>query len=453
MFDTFISYRRVGGGGVAARVHDYLKLKGYNPFYDITGMGAGRFDEQLRTHLIAALNFVVILSKGALDRCAEEGDWVHAEILTALQHNLNIVVLKEEGFQYPADLPADLEPLKMMQAVEYGELTISARLEVVCGMLQRPRRHKEGPIYSTRRRKSFQIADEYTSYYEDIENGHVVMRRAPAVLHNFCGLITGRTWFGDAQSWRIRAHLYGKRRLAGTYFAESSIDDGIGTFFLEIVDANTMEGFWSGYDNENHTITTGKYIFKRKYKGYAIRKATVADFAAVIKIADRQLGKGYLTKERLQKALDKTTTDELLVAVQTATGTVIAFSLYKHISHEEAKSLGNGYTFRNMAFEEEIGYLGTVATKEGFTGLGVASALVEKSMANMREQGVHHFISTAWKHYGIINIGSVLENAGFRKETDIPNYWYEASVREGFQCPQCGNPCTCSCAIYTKIGE
>lgn len=451
MFDTFISYRRVGGGPVAARLHDYLKLKGYNPFYDITGMGAGRFDEQLRTHLIAALNFVVVLSKGALDRCTDEEDWVRKEITTALQHNLNIVVLKEEGFTYPADLPAELETLKMLQAVEYGDVTLSARMETVCDMLQRRRTHKEGPIYSARPRKTFRIADEYMSYYEDIENGRVVMRRAPVVLHNFCGRITGRTWFGDAQSWRIRAQLYGKRRLVGTYFAESSIDDGIGTFFLNIVDANTMEGFWSGYDNENNTLTSGKYIFKRKYKGYTIRKATVADFAAVIKIADHQLGKGYLTKERLQKALDKSTSDELLVAVQTATGSVIAFSLYKHITYDEALQLGNGYAFRDMVFEEQIGYLGTVATKEGFTGLGVATALVDKSLANMQEKGVTHFISTAWKHYGIINIGSVLENAGFRKETDIPNYWYDASVREGFQCPQCGNPCTCSCVIYTKI--
>lgn len=451
MFDTFISYRRVGGGPVAARLHDYLKLKGYNPFYDITGMGAGRFDEQLRTHLIAALNIVVVLSKGALDRCADEEDWVRKEITTALHHNLNIVVLKEEGFTYPADLPAELETLKMLQAVEYGETTLSSRMETVCEMLQRRRAHKEGPIYSTRQHKTFRIADEYMSYYEDIENGRVVMRRAPVVLHNFCGRITGRTWFGDAQSWRIRAQLYGKRRLVGTYFAESSIDDGIGTFFLNIVDANTMEGFWSGYDNENNTLTSGKYIFKRKYKGYTIRRATMGDFAAVIKIADRQLGKGYLTKERLQKALDKSTSDELLVAVQTATGSVIAFSLYKHITYDEAMQLGNGYAFRDMVFEEQIGYLATVATKEGFTGLGVATALVEKSLEYMQEKGATHFISTAWKHYGIINIGSVLENAGFRKETDIPNYWYDASVREGFQCPQCGNPCTCSCVIYTKI--
>lgn len=451
MFDTFISYRRVGGGGTAARVHDYLKLKGYNPFYDITGMGAGRFDEQLRTHLIAALNFVLILSKGALDRCSEENDWVCKEIATALEHNLNIVVLKEEGFEYPADLPKELETVKMIQAVDYADVTLSARLELVCDMLQRRRVHKEGPIYSTRRRKTFKVADEYVSHYEDMENGHVVMRRAPVVLHNFFGKITGRTWFGANQSWRIRAHLYGKRRLAGTYFAESSIDDGIGTFFLTIVDDNTLEGFWSGYDNENNTLTSGKYIFKRKYKGYTIRKATVADFAAVIKIADHQLGKGYLTKERLQRALDKTTSDELLVAVQTATGSVVAFSLYKHITHEEAKQLGKGYAFRNMVFEEKIGYLATVATKEGFTGLGLATALVEKSLANMEEDGITHFVSTAWKHYGIINIGSVLENAGFRKEADIPNYWYDASIKEGFLCPQCGNPCTCSCVIYTKI--
>lgn len=35
-----------------ARVYDYLRLKGVNPFYVMTGIEAGRFDEQLKMRLI-----------------------------------------------------------------------------------------------------------------------------------------------------------------------------------------------------------------------------------------------------------------------------------------------------------------------------------------------------------------------------------------------------------------
>jgi ribosomal protein S18 acetylase RimI-like enzyme len=277
------------------------------------------------------------------------------------------------------------------------------------------------------------------------------MRRAPVVLKSFMGYITGKTWFGSSQAWNIRARMYGKKRLAGTYFANSSLDDGIGTFFLNVVDANTLEGFWSGYDNVNNTITTGKYIFKRKFKDYTIRKATVEDFPTVIRIADEQLGSGYLTKERLKKTLDEDLSDEIIVAEHNSTKNIIGFSLYKHISYEDAEEISKGHQFRNMMFASAIGYIATVATDECFKKYGIGTALIEKSISNMKENGINCFISTAWKHAGIINIGSVLENLGFTKELEIPKYWYESSIREGFNCPQCGNPCVCSCVIYTKV--
>ena len=451
MFDTFISYRRVGGGAIAARAYDYLKLKGYRPFYDITGMTSGRFDEQLKHHLIASQNYVLILSKGALDRCSDDEDWVLKEIVTAIDHNLNIIVLKEECFSYPDNLRSELSTLPMFQAIEYNEQTLSARLEILCGMLNRPHSTEEAPIYDTDGRKKFKISDEYMSYYEDIEDGKVVMRRAPVVLKSFLGRIKGKTWFSAEQAWSIRARMYGKKRMAGTYFARSSIDEGIGTFFLNVIDSNTLEGFWSGYDNANNILTSGKYIFKRKYKAYTIRKATVSDFPGVIRIADAQLGSGYLTKERLEMTLEKSLSDEIIVAVQNATNTVIGFSIYNHLTYEQAQTVCPGLDLRKLMFAKQIGYVATVATAEAFKGLGIGSALVEKSLYAMKENGINCFISTAWKHMGKINIGSVLENHGFKKDAELPKYWYESSLRDGYLCPECGNPCTCSCVVYTKV--
>ncbi len=451
MFDTFISYRRVGGGNIAARVYDYLKLKGSHPFYDITGMSSGRFDEQLQKHLINSLNFILILSKGALDRCADPEDWVYKEITTAIKHNLNVIVLREEGFEYPDNLPPDLDVLRMFQEIEYSSQTLSSRLEIMSAMLQYRKEIKEAPVYDVKVRKSFKISGEYMSFYEDIEDGRVVVRKAPVVLKSCFGRITGKTWFGGSQAWKIQAKMYNKKRVVGTYFAKSNIDDGLGNFFLNVVDANTLEGFWSGYDNVNNTITTGKYIFRRRYKGYSIRKATVADFASVIKIADIQLGEDYLTKERLEKTLDKNLSDDILVAVENATDNIIAFCLYKHISHEDAIRICQGYKLRNMMFADSIGYVATVATKEEFKHLGIATALVDKCLKEMKEEGIKCFISTAWKHAGITNIASVLESHGFVKEIEMPKYWYESSLREGYSCPRCGNPCTCSCVLYTKI--
>ncbi len=414
MFDTFISYRRVGGGHIAARTYDYLRLKGYSPFYDITGMRAGRFDEQLFRNLINSLNYVLILSKGALDRCQDEEDWVRQEILCAIEYNLNIIVLIEEGFVYPENLCEELLSIRMFQAIEYTEQTLSGRLDILCGMLQRTKVEQEIPKYDEKIKKRFKITDEYMSYYEDIEDGRVVIRRAPVKLKSIFGIVTGKTWFSDSQSWNIRAKMYAKKRLVGTYFAKSDIDDGIGNFFLNVIDANTLEGFWSRYDNVNNTITTGKYIFKRKYRNYIIRKAVATDFASVIKIADEKLGEGYLTKQRLEKILDKNLTDNMLVAVENGTGKIIGFSLFKNIDYDEVKRLSKGAEFRSLMFSEKIGYLATVATRPGYEGLGIASMLVDSSLSEMKQDGVNAFFCTAWKHQGIINIGTILTSVGFK---------------------------------------
>ena len=451
MYDTFISYRRIGGASTAARLYDYLKLKDLKPFYDIDGMRAGRFDEQLRSNLIGSLNFVLILSKNALDRCSQEGDWVKEEILTAIEHNLNIIILIEEGFEFPADLPDDIAILKNYQMIEYTAITLTSRMDMLVSMLNRRNVSQEAPTYEHVSDKKVKFSGEYMTYYEDFEGDRVIMRKAPATLKEFMGMVWGETWFDATQAWKIRGKKYGAKRIAGTYFASSCLDDGFGTFFLEAVDANTLEGFWSGYDNVNKKATAGRYIFKRKYDRYTIRVGKTSDFAKVIKIADKRLGADYVSIKMLEEVADPDTPEEILVAEEKGSDNIIGFVIFKQINHNELKDLGRGYEFKELVFEDKIGYVATVAVQEEYSSLGVATSLVRECMERMRAHGSKRFVSTAWKHAGVINIQSILENAGFRAEVDIPKYWHEASIRDGFKCPQCGNPCNCSCVIFVKI--
>lgn len=116
MFDTFISYRRVGGSYFAARVYDFLTFRNFKPFYDKTEMESGRFDEQIRNNLNKVTNFILLLTKGALDRCIATDDWVRIEIELAIANNLNIIVLQEDNFVYPDNLPESLFNLRNYQA-------------------------------------------------------------------------------------------------------------------------------------------------------------------------------------------------------------------------------------------------------------------------------------------------------------------------------------------------
>lgn len=451
MFDTFISYRRAGGASIAARVYDYLRLKGYNPFYDMTGMEAGRFDEQLKMRLIQVENFVLILSPEALDRCSSEDDWVRLEIATAIEYNLNIIVLKDDEFVYPTKLPEQIETISMYQSVSYNMTNLSSRLESLQGLLKYSQDSFIEFSNSSSYNDKITFSGKYITQYEDSDRGRTVIRKAPAVLHKIGNRVWGKTWFGTRQAWKISGRIYGKKRLAGIYRAKGYLDDGFGTFYLEIQSNGTLEGYWGGYDNVNNTITTGRYVFKKRNNSNRVRLAKISDFPSIIRIADNQLGKNYITENFLREIIDEDDSTFCLVAYNVKNSKIVGFCISKLITYSELKEITQGRDVNELKFEKTIGVIKTVAVDESAKNLGLGSMLVGESLNRMENEGVKCFASPAWKHAGIINISSILEKFGFERAMEIPKYWYESSIKEGFNCPQCGNPCHCSCVIYLKI--
>ena len=115
-YDSFISYRRNTGSQLASRIYDYLLSKNRAPFLDVAEINGGRFDDQLRNRVRQAVNFVLVLSANALDRCNEENDWLTEEIYTALRYNKNIVLAMEDNFTFP---PADTLPEKIRTVINF----------------------------------------------------------------------------------------------------------------------------------------------------------------------------------------------------------------------------------------------------------------------------------------------------------------------------------------------
>ncbi len=450
MFDTFISYRRAGGAGVAARVYDFLKLKGFNPFYDMTGMEAGRFDEQLKMRLIQARTFILVLSPEALNRCSSDDDWVRTEIAAAIEYNLNIIVLQDDEFTYPPQLPESIQTISMYQAVTYNAASLSSRLETLPGLLKYPK-DSFTSFSSGMASGKLTFSGKYISQYEDSDRGRIIVRKAPAVLHRFGNRVWGKTWFGTRQAWKISGRIYGKKRLAGIYRAKGYLDDGFGTFYLELKGNGALEGYWSGYDNENNSITTGRYVFKKQDAAYKVRYAKVSDFPSITRIADSRLGKNYITEEFLREILNEDDSTFCLVAYNSENSKIAGFCISKQVSYAELKKIAYGKDINELKFEKNIGIIKTVAVDERTKNLGLGSMLLGESLNTMAKQGVTSFASPAWKHAGVVNIASILEKCGFERAIEIPNYWYESSIEEGFNCPHCGNPCHCSCVIYIKI--
>ena len=448
MFDTFISYRRDGGSYYAARIYDFLTFRGFKPFYDKSEMREGRFDEQIKSNIKNALNFILILSKDALLRCKNEDDWVRSEIEFAISNNMNIIILQEDSFVYPNDLPKSLQSLHLYQAVLFDDKSFAFKLELMAQSLKVPS-NSEG--VNSIINKKFKFSGVYLTQYEDFDRGRIIVRKAPATLHQFGSNIWGITSFDSQKKWKLKGKIYGKKRIAGIYYAKGYLDDGFGTFFLELNRNGLLEGYWSGYDSDKKDITTGKYIFKKCQKSIKIRDVKIEDFARIIRILDSQLGKDYVSEDFLKEVIDDKKDTFCKVIEDSSNHQIVGVGLYGIINYDEVKNITQGRDINVLKFTPQIGLIKTIAIDEAYKNLGLASSLIQNLLGELSLKNVRCFISPAWKHQGITNIENVLEKNGFSKAIEIPNYWYESSIKEKFECPNCGNPCHCSCVIYVKI--
>ena len=451
-FDTFISYRRNTGSQLASRIYDYLLSKGKKPFLDIAEMNGGRFDTQLRHRVRSAVNFVLVLSEGALDRCSQPEDWIAQEIALALSSNSNIVLAMEDNFLIPSDdvLPENIRCILNFEAVRFNQANFNERIGLLERMLHFPRQEPARLSDADYGKNYRKLTGKFMTVYEDYDNGEIVLRSAPAVIRQTRSKITGTTTFGDEREWALKARIFDKTRIAGIYTATDRYDNGIGTFFLEIKNSNRMEGYWAGYDSVNQRLTYGSYTFTRIFTEYAVSEIRQKDYPAVCSLADQQLGAGYVSIETLRRIHDSESADHCLVARHAATGAVIAFCIYKVITPEKAEELCRGKKTTFSAFGNKIGYLATIAVSEKYRGNGIASRLIGEVHERFAHENINYIISTAWKHAGKINIGNVLERSGYHFVLEVPDYWYEDSVQKGFSCPQCGNPCHCACVIFEK---
>jgi len=119
---VFISYRRSGGAGWAARIHQDLVSHGYDTFFDVETPSSGDFEHVILANIQARAHFLIFLTPSALQRVSDPGDWVRREIESALVHRRNIVPLMIEGiaFESPAiakHLIGGLAPLRRYQAL------------------------------------------------------------------------------------------------------------------------------------------------------------------------------------------------------------------------------------------------------------------------------------------------------------------------------------------------
>lgn len=133
---VFISYRREGGEGFAQMFKEKLSKKRYRVFYDIESIGVGIFDRKILEEIEKADVFLLILSKDALNRCVNADDWVRQEISHALKLGKPIIPLFFRGFDFPRDLPTEIEKVRFYNGIDIRDMTFfEPKFKQLCKMI------------------------------------------------------------------------------------------------------------------------------------------------------------------------------------------------------------------------------------------------------------------------------------------------------------------------------
>ena len=97
---VFISYRRSVGSDAARAVFLDLRHHGYDVFLDVDSINSGQFDTIILRQIEARAHFVLILTPGTVERCADQRDWLRREIEYAMETQRNIVLLMYRDFSF-----------------------------------------------------------------------------------------------------------------------------------------------------------------------------------------------------------------------------------------------------------------------------------------------------------------------------------------------------------------
>lgn len=138
-YDIFISYRREGGAQYARTLQLMLERKGYKVFLDYDELTDGQFSAKIDEAIRNSTIFVIVLSKGALGRCVNDGDWVRREIETAIETNKRIVPVNPDATfdGIPEGLPEDIR--RAIELTQHSEINFGQSLNATVDLMVKNR--------------------------------------------------------------------------------------------------------------------------------------------------------------------------------------------------------------------------------------------------------------------------------------------------------------------------
>ena len=202
-YDAFISYRRDNGFYLARLVRDQLETRGISAFLDLEELRSGKFNQKLYETIQNSKNFILILPKGALDRCVNEDDWVRKEIFYAIEAGSNIIPVLGEDFEWPRELydklPDEIKSLESFSGVKTSKDYLYAMIDRLISFMHGV---KQSVNENTKNSQTERMFIPTEKYFSDEINGE-----ADSVDMAFHA---GAEWFTDIEKIDLLYELIGK---------------------------------------------------------------------------------------------------------------------------------------------------------------------------------------------------------------------------------------------------
>lgn len=178
-YQVFISYRREGAEGLAQLFYDRLTQSGYQVFLDVETLRSGMFNQELYKVIGECEDFLLILPPNGLDRCEDSEDWVRKEVEYAIQCNKNIIPIMMRGFEFPVNLPSEMQKLPYYNGINANMEFFDAVVQRLKEMLKSVSKNKENEMYAVQPDPDFPewIREEWRMrYLPDSEDSEKKLR-------------------------------------------------------------------------------------------------------------------------------------------------------------------------------------------------------------------------------------------------------------------------------------
>lgn len=189
---------------------------------------------------------------------------------------------------------------------------------------------------------------------------------------------------------------------------------------------------------------------------FNVRRALQADTNKIKELGNKNFGDGYLDNWLLPDSIQKKNDNSIcLVATQDANVIGIIYLLIaEKRSIKELTAFGlDASNLENATCNEKSSatfpsiFLSLIMVDEQYRRRGIATSLYTSVFQILSELNIKGMYATCWKESPGSAIVPFLEKQGWKEVSSKEKYWHEDSLKQGYQCARCGNPCFCTAVL------